>query len=147
MPISYSVAICSMWSLSSLYCSGRENRVIPEEMAFRSGLARSVHRSDRRLLAVTSTLYVSRNKHTKVDICSQGHGFYRDGVMCGVWPRVAKSMLSSGDHPERVMTLRSPKAANALMLTVSAPGWGRGQDRVVCHQNTGLSIRPRRSKQ
>lgn len=27
----YSAAICSMWSLSSLYCSGRENSVIPHE--------------------------------------------------------------------------------------------------------------------
>lgn len=58
-----------------MYCSGKENRIIPEEMAFRSGLAQSVHRSDRRLPAVTSTLYVSRNKHTKVDICSQDIGF------------------------------------------------------------------------
>lgn len=26
----YSVAICSMWSLSSLYCSGRESDVISQ---------------------------------------------------------------------------------------------------------------------
>lgn len=30
-PVAYSVAICSMWSLSSLYCSARENNVIPFE--------------------------------------------------------------------------------------------------------------------
>lgn len=30
-PVAYSVAICSMWSLSSLYCSARENNVIPYE--------------------------------------------------------------------------------------------------------------------
>lgn len=26
-PVAYSLAICSMWSLSSLYCSARENEV------------------------------------------------------------------------------------------------------------------------
>ena len=30
-PEAYSVAICSMWSLSSLYCSAREDNVIPRE--------------------------------------------------------------------------------------------------------------------
>lgn len=30
-PVAYSVAICSMWSLSSLYCSGRETDVTLEE--------------------------------------------------------------------------------------------------------------------
>lgn len=31
LPVAYSVAICSMWSLSSLYCSGREADVTLEQ--------------------------------------------------------------------------------------------------------------------
>lgn len=63
MLISYSVAICSMWSLSSLYCSGKENRIIPEEMAFRNGMAQSVRRSGMRLLAVSPVHCVSPVTH------------------------------------------------------------------------------------
>lgn len=64
MLIPYSVAICSMWSLSSLYCSGKENRIIPEEMAFRNGLAQSVHRSETKLLALSPVHFVSPGTHT-----------------------------------------------------------------------------------
>lgn len=87
MLISYSVAICSMWSLSSLYCSGKENRIIPEEMAFRNGMAQSVR--DEAAGRVTSALRVSSYTQVEVGIHSQEHGCYRNGVMCGVWPRAA----------------------------------------------------------
>lgn len=62
--LTYSVAICSMWSLSSLYCSGKENRIIPEEMAFRNGLVQSVHRSEMRLLALSLAHCMSPGTHT-----------------------------------------------------------------------------------
>lgn len=39
----------------------------------------------------------------EVGICSQEHGFYRSGVMCGVWPRAAPKdgVLSSDGCLER----------------------------------------------
>lgn len=63
MLISYSVAICSMWSLSSLYCSGKENRIKLEVMAFRNGLAQSVRQSEMRLLAMSPAYCVPPGTH------------------------------------------------------------------------------------
>lgn len=107
--ISYSVAICSMWSLSSLYCSGKENRIIPE-MVCRNGLAQSAHRSATRLLAVHQ-YPVCLQEHTR----GSGHLFSGTWVLqewCHVWsvaPSSHKKVQSSASCLERDETLRLPE--------------------------------------
>lgn len=104
MLISYSVAICSMWSLSSLYCSGKENRIIPEEMAFRNGLVQSVRRSGMRLLAVSPAHCVSPGTHRwkwALVLRNMGVTGTMSRVECGPKQRSSDGRLESVRPPFR----------------------------------------------
>lgn len=97
-PEAYSAAICSMWSLSSLYCSGRENNVIPRE---RDG------DTDRQVLLIRGD-----NKAGPL-----GHG------ECGllkVCPRPGSGLLGTGMHLPMAMTLH-----RAAPQAPRKPGVGR----------------------
>lgn len=123
----YSVAICSMWSLSSLYCSGKENRIIPEDGVQEWPGSVCTQVRDEAAGPVTSALRVSRNTHMEVGICSQEHGCYWNAIMCGVWLRAAKRRLGSSDGClERGEALRPPNGCrHPYAHTASLPGWER----------------------
>lgn len=111
-----------MWSLSSLYCSGKENRIIPEEMAFRNGLAQSIYRSGMRLLAMSPAHFVSPGTHRwkwALVLRNMGVTGMVSRVECG------PEQPSSDGCLERDETLRLPDGCKCPYAhTASLPGWG-----------------------
>lgn len=130
----YSVAICSMWSLSSLYCSGRESDVISQMkdgdrdrcvllLSLRQGRIRASLGAGLRLLNCTAF----RRPHS---LCASGQG-------CATRAHCTRSLLASTPPVGQAGGWKGPSkmGTHLLMKMVS---WGAAP--AACDRHGAVSL-------